>query len=788
MTIKGLKYKKEAGSWYSALPLGNGRTGAMVFGGAGEEHIALNLDTLWSGDGRYKGRKVEPATWNNVRQFIKDGNYSSAEKCVREKVLCDWTECFLPAGNIKISFDGISSDITDYTRFLSLNEALHTVSFNVAGSGKTFCRESFISLKKNVLLMKLSAAEDGKALPFSFSLDITSPLQSQYEKCLENEISITGRAPVYAAPAYVYCEEPVCYRRDGGLCFALGLKLLQKGGGVRKENNRLTVSCPGECWFIFSGNTNFHSGETYKKSVWQEIYEAEKTGYSRLKNEHTAAYKVLFDRVDFSLGAEKSADTVPPAERYCVNNAAFSINVPDTLELLENAGTDKNALCELMFHYARYLIISSSMEGSECANLQGIWNKDIRAPWSSNYTVNINTQMNYWFVESVNLPECHFPLFDLMDRVKTGGERTAAEMYNSGGWVSHHNIDIWGHSTPVGLNSDNEHACSYAMWQMSSAWLCRHLWEHFLHTQDLEFLRERAWPLMEGAAVFYLDNLVEIDGKSGLLPSTSPENLFVAEDGNRHSLTFFSTMETSILKDFFSFYSEAAKLLNLIPDSRLQDALGRLPELKINEDGALAEWYFPYREADKHHRHVSHLYGLYPAGLTGSDKDLLEACKVSLNRRGDEGTGWSIAWKACLWARIKDGNRAFRLLKRQLELTREQRIMVKGGGTYPNLFCAHPPFQIDGNFGFAAAVVEMLVQSHQNRLEILPALPDEWSNGEVKGLILRGGYTAGFKWKNGRVIRLNVVSLNKNAVDIVFNGQVQTVDFSRNRSWTFSEI
>ncbi len=759
-----LKYKKPANTWFEALPLGNGKMGAMLYSGIKQEKISLNLDTLWSGDGHYKGKKLKKTTWDEVKNSLMVKDYDLAEKIVKDEVLCDWTDSYLPVGDINICFYNIADEVSKYKRELLLNEAINSLSF-VSG-GKTYIREAFTSLNKNVLLLKLSVKEGENYVPFSFDVEMSTQLKYTFEKVGDDEICILGRAPIYVAPDYFDCAEPIRYEKDKGMRFSLGLKVVQNSGCIDKVGNKLVVSSEGETYLIFSGNTDFHLGGEYKNKVWEEIYSAEKIGYDELKSKHIEEYKKLFDRFNLSLSEDDS------------------FKEWDTLELLEEPIAN-NYLYELMFHYARYLMISSSMEGSECANLQGIWNKYIRPPWSSNYTVNINTQMNYWFVESVNLSECHMPLFDLMDRSKKQGEITARQMYDSNGWVTHHNIDIWGHSTPVGKGSSYFLPQAFSMWQMSSGWLCRHLWEHYLHTCDIAFLRDRAYPLIEGALIFYLDNLVEIDGKLGLVPSTSPENIFIGEDGKKHALSYFSSMDIGILKDLFGYYLQMCALLGVEEDYRLRIALEKLPDFKVTSKGCLAEWYFDYEEEDENHRHVSHLYGLYPAALICDNDVLLDASKCSLDRRGDDGTGWAIAWRACLRARLKDGNRALSLLDKQLKLTREEEIKLLGGGTYPNLFCAHPPFQIDGNFGFAAAVIEILVQSHNGCLEFLPALPQEWNKGEVSGMILRGGYEVSFKWENGEIYYLRIISKHKGKVTIKYNGLEETVDFSDDMIFQF---
>ena len=384
--------------------------------------------------------------------------------------------------------------------------------------------------------------------------------------------------------------------------------------------------------------------------------------------------------------------------------------------------------------------------------------------------------MNYWIAESTGLADFHKPLFELLKKVSKNGEDTAKRLYGAGGWVSHHNIDIWGHSTPVGLNASDNNPSVYGLWQMSGAWLCRHLFEHYLYGRDVEFLRNTAYPIISGAVRFYLDYLVEADGYLITIPSTSPENTFLDEKGEEHALTYASTMDISIIKELFINYLKIQDILGIARDTDVETALRKLPPFKVNKSGALCEWLSDYEEKDVNHRHVSHLYGLYPGNII-EDENLKTACKTTLERRGEDGTGWCIAWKACLYARLKDGESALRLLKNQLRLTTEEQILTNGGGTYPNLFCAHPPFQIDGNFGFAAAIAEMLIQGDENRIELLPALPKAFSTGFVKGIRARGGYSLDISWENGKVMGIRIAAAKKGNVNLSYNGKEEIVLF-----------
>ena len=447
--------------------------------------------------------------------------------------------------------------------------------------------------------------------------------------------------------------------------------------------------------------------------------------------------------------------------------------------------TPDNELALKMFHYARYLMICSSVPGSQCTNLQGIWNHHMRAPWSSNYTVNINTEMNYWMAEKANLSDCHMPLLELIERTSKKGEKTAQDVYHLAGWVSHHNLDIWGHSSPVGQFGQDENHCTYSMWPMSSGWLCCHLWEHYCYTLDEAFLKKKAFPIIQGAVEFYLGYLVPYKGYYVTAPSTSPENTFLAPDMTTHRVTCASTLDISRLRDLFGLYLKACEILGVEDfTNAVKNVLQKLPPYKIGKEGQLQEWFYDYPEADINHRHISHLFGLYPGNQIHKENEpLIEACRTSLERRGDKGTGWCMAWKACLWAKLGDGNHALTLLKNQLRLTREEACSLVGGGIYPNMLCAHPPFQIDGNFGFAAAVLEMLVQYEEQKIVFLPALPDEWKDGMAEGVKAPGNITLNFKWKEKRVTEINLKSPIDAKLVILYNGMEEEIVLNAGSSY-----
>ena len=747
-----LSYNEAAKFRYDGLPLGSGDFGARVNSYEYYEDISLNIDTLWSGEKKDKINPLfSPDKLEQIREHILKKEYKEAEEISKTYLLGDWTECYLPAGNLKIKYLNEDINYKAFKRELSLDNAVYTTT--VENNHIKRNMTAFVSFCDSTFAALLDG--NGKALELEISLE------SQLKHSIKvdgNRITLKGKAPIYAAPNYFNIEEPIKYEDNKGLNYVLMLDVVIRRGELCINGDKLIIKSVDKIEFYMTGDTDYKNKENLENFCSKKLDKMKKTGFDEALRQHKEAYTPHFKSFDISLSKEDNRDTLKAIK--------------------EAEKSDNGYIYGLMLQYARYLLITSSKEGTECANLQGIWSDILRAPWSSNYTVNINTQMNYWIAESTGLADFHKPLFELLKKVSKNGEDTADRLYRARGWVSHHNIDIWGHSTPVGLNASDNNPSVYGLWQMSGAWLCRHLFEHYLYGRDVEFLRNTAYPIISGAVRFYLDYLVEVDSYLVTIPSTSPENTFLDEKGEEHALTYASTMDISIIKELFINYLKIQDILCVPRDAEIENTLKKLPPFKISKSGALCEWLLDYEEKDIRHRHVSHLYGLYPGNII-EDEKLKTACKTTLERRGEDGTGWCIAWKACLYARLKDGESAFRLLKNQLRLTTEEQILSNGGGTYPNLFCAHPPFQIDGNFGFAAAIVEMFIQGDENKIELLPALPVAFSTGFVKGIKARGGYSLDIFWKNGMVMKVRIATVEEGKVRICYNGKEETIVFEK---------
>ncbi len=770
-----LEYNKPAEYFEESLVLGNGRIGASVFGGVSSDKIYLNDITLWTGEP--VNANINPNAYKNlpaIRTALQNEDYKAADS-LNKKLQGKYSESYAPLGTMFIEMQH-AGNAEKYYRELDISKAVSETRYTI--NSVKYTRTYFVSHPDNVFMILLNSSKKGA---LNFDLKFSSLLKYTISTA-GNIFKIKGYAPVHADPSYLGNHTgAIVFDEKKGTHFTTLFKIKSSDGIITNTDSTLSLKNGTNAEIYVSIATSFNG---FDKNPATEGLNDEATAttlltkvFNRTENadligNHIKDYKSFYDRVKLNLDLGTStAPHLPTDER---------------LKRYATGSEDKN-LETLYFNYGRYLLISSSRTKGVPANLQGLWNPYLRPPWSSNYTLNINAEENYWLAENTNLSEMHTPFLSFIKNLSKTGATTAKNFYGASGWTAAHNSDIWAMSYPVG--NFGQGGTMWSNWNMGGAWLSTHLWEHFNFTHDTTFLKNEGYPLMRGASQFCLDWLIaDKNGQLITSPSTSPENVFITDTGFKGATLYGGTADLAMIRELLMQSVQAATVLNTDADfkNKMVKALAQLHPYQIGKKGNLQEWYYDWEDAEPQHRHQSHLFGLFPGhqitpNLTPA---LADACKKTLEIKGDETTGWSKGWRINLWARLWDGNHAYKMYRELLKYVDPDGVKTsyaRGGGTYPNLFDAHPPFQIDGNFGGAAAVVEMLLQSGENEIRLLPALPDAWNVGSIKGICARGGFEIDMEWHNKILTQMNISSKTGGSTTLIYGNKQKKISLQKGK-------
>lgn len=777
-----LWYKSPANSWEEALPVGNGRLGAMIFGNLQKERIQFNENTLYSGEPEtFRNINIVPDL-NQVRQLLNEGKNAEAGDIVQKRWIGRQNEVYQPFGDLYIEFTSKGA-VTNYVHSLDMENSIVTTSYQQ--NGVTIEREVFASYPAQAIVVHLKASKP--VLNFSAYLESPHPTTKDSDS---QSIYLKGQAPAHVqqrsikhmeqfktqrlhpeyfdSTGHVIRERKIIYGNElegRGTFFEACLLASHKDGKLAIEDNQFIAQNCGEVTLVLYAATSYNgpckSPSKEGKDPHAEIINYQKNNqsysYNELKKEHITDYQSLFNRVSFTLSEDKRQEGLPTDER---------------LELFRNK--EDQTLITQLFQFGRYLMIAGSRGEGQPLNLQGLWNNRVIPPWNSAYTLNINLEMNYWPAEVTNLSECHQPLFKLIEEIANRGKELARNMYGLDGWAIHHNVSIWRETYP------SDGYVYWFFWNMSGPWLCSHIWEHYLYTKDIDFLR-KYYPILKGAATFCSEWLVKNSQGELVTPvSTSPENHFLMLNGTPASVCEGSTMDMAIIRSLFSNTIKASEILQM--DTLFRFELVRkadeLKKYQIGSKGQLLEWDKEYKESEPRHRHVSHLFGLYPGcDITDNTPEVFNAARKSLIDRGNKTTGWSMAWKISLWARLYDSEKAYEALSNLINYANSKNRAGSQGGLYRNLLNALP-FQIDGNFGVTAGIAEMLLQSHKGNIHLLPTFPSAWGKGSIKGLKARGGYTVDIEWEKEGIVVAYITSLYEQTIDVVYKDVVKKIYFN----------